>query len=1107
MSSKDEHKERQRVTKGQYLDPTKKRGPPKGAGRYINAIEDRLHRMEAIVGGLVREDDPLFHSRDETSLRSLLSSSPLRNRGSRDSYNEKQSPDAHFQAPLSYQQHQQRSNLDHQHHPPPLHDYGGLMKQHQQQPAQLLIQYPQQHQQQQQPQQQQLFIQQPYPNRALDMQVNQSPDLVSPPQSEGIQQSADPTRVSPLHRDLIRESTFQSFSSPSPILSSDHSVTDYAESPTTMPESLPKLGMNTPPVPEVDDLEDDMGHLTLDQRGRERYVGKSSPMFYSRRHYGGQQSAREQESQKPEALKFIDNPDLPSPEVMTHLLNLHFTYVHPFAPVFVWSKFLKRLQDRNYTPSFIFLLNCIFALSSRFSDDVSFRTDPDRPETIGDRFADKAKEILDTLYDSADMYCVGALVLLAFQQMGTGNGYRSWMYVGISIRMAQHLGMNRNCVKLNPRMPALDREERNRIWWTCFMADRIISTSFGRPQGINEHDVDAAYPEGIDEENTQLEYKLEGATSMLTGPSPHSEKKFVYMASLMRILGRVMVSLYSPMSKASSKSSTSMTNPAPLEQLDKELTDWLLTLPPHLQFRSVQQEPGTFVCTLHMTFYAVLILLHRPYSHRSSHNVASNDPSISLSICTSAANNTIEMASNMMRAIDDKRGVSRLKGLLHNSVFIFFTAGIVHITNCTSTDPVLAASAKLRTIETLKCLAIVEDVWMTGKLVANNIKQLLKARNIELPYSTEALKNLPLGSVEDMKNKFGTGSAQMDISMVAAIPKEQTFAFDVGQIMGYYQGNDAKHTEPMGRNSRHFSPTPYFSSVAGHHHFSQAPPMKSHPGLTQGHSPLPRRPRQGKNTSPSPGTSSTSSAPSSAMNTCTTPTNGFFPSMQQQQQDGSVVANGGLSMYSNPLNSSTTSLSSLVSSTMNSGNSPSAVNAQIDPFAAPGSATLITHNPQQQQQQLPLADQQSINMYQNPFSSSLWDLPTSMDNEEWLLYMQNGGGNTEGVLDLDLDTQNGLGEIGGGHSSNSTPNSGMHPLAQNLTRNELFDGDSNGENPNGGMDATAISSSATSKSSVPASSFASDVFAQQQPQQHQSLLTAQDSSEHYFLNGNVGMNV
>ncbi|KAG0331969.1 hypothetical protein BG004_001434, partial [Podila humilis] len=992
-----------------YLDPSKKRGPPKGAGRYINAIEDRLHRMEAIVGGLIREDEP--HGSGEESTRQATFTSNRyspnitlpRSRTSEDHFEPASS--VHFQPSQSMPYSQQQCNPEHHHHPPPLHDFN--MNQHQF------------HMQQQQPTQfmnNHQFFNQPQPALFPIRNPSQSPASVSMSHIEESAHSIESVRTSPLLRDLMRDTIGSSFDSPSPIMGSDHSVTDYnVSSPAT--ETLPKLGTNTPPVQEVDDLEDDMGHLTLDRVGNERYVGKSSPMFYARRHWGGNGV---HEADKPAAKKFIENPDLPSPEVMTHLLNLHFTYVHPFAPVFVWSMFLKRLQSRDYTPSFLLLLNSIFALASRFSDDVSFRTDPALPETVGARFADKAKAILDTLYDEPDLFCVGALILLAFQQMGTGGSYRSWIYVGLSIRIAQHLGLNRDCLKLNPHMPALDREKRNRIWWTVFMADRIISTSFGRPQGINEHDVDARYPEGIDEDNIQLEYKLEGATSMLTGPSPHSEKNFVFMASLMRILGRVMLSLYSPLSKASSLSTSSMTNPAPLAQLDKELTDWLLTLPPHLQFRSVQQEPGTFVCTLHMTFYAVLILLHRPYSHRSSHS-PKNDPSISLSICTSAANNTIEMASNMMRAIDEKRGVSRLKGMLHNSVFIFFTAGLVHITNCTSTDPVLAASAKLRTIETLKCLSVVEDVWITGKWCGTNIRQLLQARNIDLP-PIEGFKRIPLDTIHDfVLSKGSNSSTQMGLSIAASIPKDQSFAFDVDQIMGYYQGNGAKHTEPMGRNSRHFSPTPYFSS--SHHHPGQGH-LKSHPGLTQGHAPLPRRPRQGKNTSPTPSTSYVT-APSVAP--AQPP---IFPSSQEDADPGH---------HAMPL---------------------------IDPFATPGSATVGADT--QQPQPSPTSSDGSVNMYQNPFSSSLWGLPTSLDNDEWMLYMQGGGGgnsshgqgnngqipvksnkssltagtNTNDMFDpmsvlnsTSLFDQNNLG------LSDNFPRAGrLHPLAQSLTRNDLISG-------------------------------------------------------------------
>ncbi|KAG0287533.1 hypothetical protein BGZ97_007075, partial [Linnemannia gamsii] len=73
-----------------YMDPTKKRGPPKGAGRYINAIEDRLHRMEAIVGGLVREDGSFSHSvddpRNQSGLNNPTGLHTPRNRISRDNY-------------------------------------------------------------------------------------------------------------------------------------------------------------------------------------------------------------------------------------------------------------------------------------------------------------------------------------------------------------------------------------------------------------------------------------------------------------------------------------------------------------------------------------------------------------------------------------------------------------------------------------------------------------------------------------------------------------------------------------------------------------------------------------------------------------------------------------------------------------------------------------------------------------------------------------------------------------------------------------------------------------------------------------------------------------
>ena len=50
------------------------RGPPKG---YIEAIESRMHRMEALLGGILNNDDPRAQALLEESVQPHLSFLPL----------------------------------------------------------------------------------------------------------------------------------------------------------------------------------------------------------------------------------------------------------------------------------------------------------------------------------------------------------------------------------------------------------------------------------------------------------------------------------------------------------------------------------------------------------------------------------------------------------------------------------------------------------------------------------------------------------------------------------------------------------------------------------------------------------------------------------------------------------------------------------------------------------------------------------------------------------------------------------------------------------------------------------------------------------------------
>lgn len=322
----------------------------------------------------------------------------------------------------------------------------------------------------------------------------------------------------------------------------------------------------------------------------------------------------------------------------------------------------------------------------------------------------------------------------------------------------------------------------------------------------------------------------------------------------------------------------------------------------------------------------------------------------------------------------------------------------------------------------------------------------------------------------------------MDLSLAASIPKEQSFAFDVDQIMGYYQGTGTKHTEPVGRNSRHFSPTPYFSTSSHHHHHGSQ--MKSHPGLTQGHAPLPRRPRQGKNTSPTPNTTF------STVSTLVPAQPSLFPSNQDGTDSG---------YYSTPL---------------------------IDPFATPGSASV--GGTDSQSHPSPTSSEGSVNMYQNPFSSSLWGLPTSLDNDEWMLYMQSGGGgagtngagNNQLSMNMkpdvlgqksasamfdpmsDLNSTSLFDQGNLGLSDNTSRPSRMHPLAQSLTRNDLM-----GEN---GMEPKGQNNTSVAETSQPMNVDVFSPTANKLPttsnsSPNQSLMASQPQTQDYdFLLGSMG---
>jgi hypothetical protein len=65
---------------------------------------------------------------------------------------------------------------------------------------------------------------------------------------------------------------------------------------------------------------------------------------------------------------------------------------------------------------------------------------------------------------------------------------QGWHWMGIAISLAQILGLNRNQDVLG--LSEKERSLHKRVWWCCFMRDRLLSLGMSRPMRIHDGDFD-----------------------------------------------------------------------------------------------------------------------------------------------------------------------------------------------------------------------------------------------------------------------------------------------------------------------------------------------------------------------------------------------------------------------------------------------------------------------------------------------------------------------------------------------------------------------------------------------------------------------------------------
>ncbi|OBZ86157.1 Cutinase transcription factor 1 alpha [Choanephora cucurbitarum] len=483
-------------------------------------------------------------------------------------------------------------------------------------------------------------------------------------------------------------------------------------------------------------IDEGLGQLSMDENGQVRYLGKSSGYYLLQNSRTYQNGAFHFASygNRPQYRRSanINSFELPPKDLSEHLVQLYFKHFYPFLPLF----YKRQLCPKDaVTP---LLMNAIYAVASRISPDARVRSDPEASETAGDIFFERAEKLLDESYDTPSISTIQALLLLASHQHGAMKSAKAWLYSGMAFRMAQDLGLHRNCDHWN--IPLEECERRKRVFWCCYIVDRLASAMYGRASTFEERDCDVPFP-SIDDDTAIEDDSIDLDNPDNSPPSVSLLELFANLIKICDILGHILKNIYYVRSL---QYAGVRQVDAVLTTWNKKLHQWYDQLPDSLQIKKNDKQhsvPSTAICQLHMIYHTTVILLHRPFIPGPSQSLIPTMMPCA-SICSAAADAILSIADTMMAE-------GKLKYVMSYCVYYIFTSGIIFIgAACPKKkdDPALLSSdnrsleAKFKLRQCMLALDKIEATWVTASKNCQILAELSGFRDIDFQVSEQQEK-------------------------------------------------------------------------------------------------------------------------------------------------------------------------------------------------------------------------------------------------------------------------------------------------------------------------------------------------------------------------------
>ncbi|ETI22619.1 hypothetical protein G647_06695 [Cladophialophora carrionii CBS 160.54] len=410
-----------------------------------------------------------------------------------------------------------------------------------------------------------------------------------------------------------------------------------------------------------------------------------------------------------EDLEFLQRKGallIPETGFRNELLRCYVQYVYPFMPIIDLQDFLGTIEKNQATDTVSLLLfqAVMFAATAYIDMRYLLAQGYMTRKAARKSFFEKVKLLYDFDYEADRITIVQAALLMTYWYESPDDPKDVWHWLGIATSVARTIGLN--CDTSNaPLMTPQQRRLWKRIWWSCYMRDRLIAIGMRRPMRINDGDFDVQMLDVSDFETESLSPEL---SKMLGGcPAVKDSSKRVTLAKmciglaqLCLCISKVLAVQYSTLGhKIGATQETTMrlvpkksaAEPADVIQCDREFDQWHQSLDPGIPYfapdsrERVATNDGEVVhlhrALLNGVYLTAISALHRPQILPSAPNVVVVPELRELS-----KRKVREAADDITEMYKELFALDMIRYLPNTGVTCLLPAIIIHLLDIKSTD-------------------------------------------------------------------------------------------------------------------------------------------------------------------------------------------------------------------------------------------------------------------------------------------------------------------------------------------------------------------------------------------------------------------------------------